>query len=145
MTDIFVTPAGSESEGEDRARRNAEAALRLVCASSLPHLAGLAHAVELRLDNRVSVAAVTQTGRVLVNSIVFAALPMAEATFILAHELMHLVLDTHGRRGDADPMDVNFAHDYIINDLLYEELRIRRGIGRRKRGQKAGQGAHSHC
>ena len=31
-------------------------------------------------------------------------------------------LDTHSRQGDSDPLLVNFAHDYIINDMLGEEL-----------------------
>ena len=49
-------------------------------------------------------------------------MPLADAAFVLAHELLHLALDTHRRQGDADPYLVNVAHDYIINDMLSEEM-----------------------
>jgi predicted metal-dependent peptidase len=68
------------------------------------------------------VAAVASSGLMLVNPGVFSKIPMADAAFVLGHELMHLALDTHGREGDAHRLLVNFAHDYIINDMLREEL-----------------------
>jgi hypothetical protein len=35
---------------------------------------------------------------------------------------MHLCLRTHDRRGDSDHEAFNYAHDYLINDLLANEL-----------------------
>jgi hypothetical protein len=106
---------------ERAALGRAAQALRLSYAS-LPHLSGLARVVRLRASRRVPVAAVSSTGLVLVNPDLFAALTPGDAAFVLAHELLHLALDTHGRGGDADPLVVNFAHDYIINDILAEEM-----------------------
>lgn len=99
----------------------AQRALRLAYAS-LPHLSGLARVVRLRATRRVPVAGVSASGLILVNPEVFATLPPGDAAFVLAHELLHLALDTHGRAGDADPLTVNYAHDYVINDILGEDL-----------------------
>jgi predicted metal-dependent peptidase len=114
--------SNSESlDVEQRALERAKQALRLASAS-LPHLAGLAQLVRLKPSRRVSAAGVAASGLILVQPDVFAEIPLGEAAFILAHELMHLALDTHGRQGDADPLLANFAHDYVINDILREEL-----------------------
>src|SRR5262249_38643799 len=99
----------------------ARASLRLVCAT-LPHLSGLAAAVRLHVDDRVATAAVTRTGRVLVNPQWFVALDMPSATFVMAHELLHLCLRTHERSTGTDGEVFNWAHDYIINDILANEL-----------------------
>jgi predicted metal-dependent peptidase len=109
---------------DQRALRRSEQALRLVCIS-LPWLSGLAYAVKLQVDDRVRVAAVTASGRVLVNPGLFADLPMRDAVFVLAHELLHLALDTFSRTSTFDDHEtVNRAHDYIINDMLRQELRM---------------------
>ncbi len=101
----------------EKARRG----LKLVSAS-LPHLAGLAHAVRLRVYRPYPVAAISSTGLLLINPKVFAEAPMGDIVFVLAHELLHLALDTFGRQGNADPKTVNVAHDFIINDILTTEL-----------------------
>ena len=41
---------------------------------------------------------------------------------MLAHELLHLALRTHDRAKGADRLEFNYAHDYIINDILRTEL-----------------------
>jgi predicted metal-dependent peptidase len=99
----------------------AKQALRLVC-GEMPHLAGLAHLVRLKASEYFDVAAVGASGLLCVNPDVFTRTPLADAAFVLAHELLHLALDTHRRQGDADSYLVNVAHDYIINDMLSEEM-----------------------
>ncbi|MCG8586375.1 MAG: VWA-like domain-containing protein [Pirellulales bacterium] len=106
---------------EAKTVERSQKALRLAVAN-LPHLAGLARVVRIKATKQVPVAAVTASGLVLVNTQLFANLPMSDAAYVLAHELMHLALDTHGRQGRADPLIANFAHDYIINDILSDEL-----------------------
>ena len=98
-----------------------EQALRLVCAE-MPHLAGLAHLVRIQVHPYFPVAAVGASGLVCVNPDVFARIPLVDAAFVLAHELLHLALDTHGREGQADPHLVNVAHDFVINDMLTDEI-----------------------
>lgn len=99
----------------------AKQALRLVCAE-MPHLAGLAYLCRVRASPYYPVAAVGASGLVSVNPDLFARIPLADAAFVLAHELMHLALDSHGRQGEADGYLVNVAHDYIINDMLGEDI-----------------------
>ena len=41
---------------------------------------------------------------------------------VLAHEIFHLALRTHDRSVGSDPLQFNYAHDYIINDILRSEL-----------------------
>jgi len=96
-------------------------ALRLVC-TELPHLAGLANAVRILVDGRVNTAAITATGRLLVNPRWFADTTMREAAFIAAHEVLHLCLQSHERGVGTDGELFNWAHDYIINDMLVEEM-----------------------
>ena len=96
-------------------------ALRLVCAE-MPHLAGLAHLVRIKANPYFPVAAVGASGVVCVNPDVFMRIPLVDAAFVLAHELLHLALDTHGRQGMADPHLVNVAHDLVINDMLTDEI-----------------------
>lgn len=96
-------------------------ALRLASAS-LPHLSGLARLCRVITTESVPVAAIGASGLIAVHPNVFAKISLADATFIIAHEMMHLALDTHGRIGEASPLLGNYAHDYIINDILCNEL-----------------------
>jgi predicted metal-dependent peptidase len=42
--------------------------------------------------------------------------------FVLAHELLHLALRTHDRAKGSGQLEFNYAHDYIINDMLRDAL-----------------------
>ena len=106
---------------DELALANATRALKLV-AANLPHLSGLCHTVRLKVTRKYPVAAIGATGLMLVNAKVFAETPLPDLVFVVAHELMHLALDTFGRGGNADPRMVNIAHDYVINDILSVEL-----------------------
>jgi predicted metal-dependent peptidase len=125
-----VPPDGAERDPDGESERallieyalhQARRALRLASAS-LPHLAGLARLVRVRATSRVDVAAIGSSGLLVVRPELFAGLPLGDAAFIMAHELMHLALDTSGRIGEANRLVGNFAHDYIINDMLAVEL-----------------------
>lgn len=105
------------ADAEAAARR----AIALVCVN-MPHLSALAHAVRISADDRVVTAGVFASGRLLVNPSWFLEQNDAGRAFVLAHELLHLALRTHVRRGDADAAKFNVAHDLIINDMLEHEL-----------------------
>src|SRR5207253_2582918 len=105
----------------EQAVARARTALRVACAS-LPHLAGLASAVRLLADEPMPTAAITQSGRLLLNPRWVSELDLTEAAFVMAHELLHLCLRTHERGVGTDHDVFNWAHDYIINDMLVEEL-----------------------
>jgi len=89
---------------------------------ALPHLAGLAAATRVALDERIPTMGVFASGRLVANPQFVRRLKENELVFVLAHELLHLALRTHDRAKGADRLQFNYAHDYIINDILRTEL-----------------------
>jgi len=87
-----------------------------------PHLAGLVAAARVTLDERVPTIGVFASGRLAANPEFVRRLNDNELVFVLAHEMLHLALRTHDRARGADRLEFNYAHDYIINDMLREEL-----------------------
>ena len=98
-------------------------ALRLVTVP-LPHLSGLVAAASVTLDARLPTMGVFASGRLIANPAFVAKLNDRDLTFVVAHEMMHLALRTHDRMRGADPVEFNYAHDYIINDMLRAELGV---------------------
>ena len=62
------------------------------------------------------------SGRIVANREFVARLKDNELVFVLAHELLHLALRTHDRAKGSGRLEFNYAHDYIINDILRVEL-----------------------
>lgn len=89
---------------------------------SLPHLSGLARVVTLETSRDLATIGITETGRLIFNAVWLRSLPLPEASFVMAHELMHLALGTHSRGQGLNRTMVNVLHDWIINDILSEEL-----------------------
>jgi len=100
---------------------HARNALRLVCIF-LPHLAGLAQEVRIAPDQRIETAAIFASGRIILNPDWFGDLAPGDAAFVLAHELLHLALRSHQRSSGSDARLFNVAHDFIINDMLADDL-----------------------
>jgi predicted metal-dependent peptidase len=90
----------------------------------LPHLAGLAAAVRVNLDGRIPTMGVFASGRLVANPEFTARLNDNELMFVLAHELLHLALRTHERAKGSGQLEFNYAHDYIINDILRNALGV---------------------
>ena len=99
----------------------------------LPHLAGLAAAVRVALDERVPTMGIFASGRLVANPAFTARLNDNELVFVLAHELLHLALRTHDRAKGSGRLEFNYAHDYIINDMLRVALGRSDDPGRRSR------------
>ena len=90
----------------------------------LPHLAGLAAAVCVNIDERIPTMGVFASGRLIANPAFTARLNDNELVFVLAHELLHLALRTHERAKGSGQLEFNYAHDYIINDMLRAALGV---------------------
>ncbi len=101
--------------------RKARLTLRMACAS-LPHLSGVANVIRIVVDARVATAGITATGRLLVNPDWFNGIDLADASFVMAHEMLHLCLGSHDRGIGTEHAVFNWAHDYIINDMLADEF-----------------------
>lgn len=87
-----------------------------------PHLSGLVAAARVSIDERVPTVGVFASGRMVANPAFVAKLKDNELVFVLAHEMLHLALRTHERARGSDHVQFNYAHDYIINDMLRGEL-----------------------
>jgi predicted metal-dependent peptidase len=96
-------------------------ALRMVTVP-FPHLAGLAAAVRVALDDSVPTMGIFASGRLVANRAFTARLSADDLLFVLAHELLHLALRTHDRAVGSGRLEFNYAHDYIINDMLRHAL-----------------------
>jgi predicted metal-dependent peptidase len=117
-----VSNADVSAPGADRHQlKRIHRGLRLLTVS-LPYLAGLAAAVRVSLDPRVPTMGVFATGRMVVNPAFAETLNDDELIFVLSHELLHLALRTHDRARGSRHLEFNYAHDYIINDILRAEL-----------------------
>jgi predicted metal-dependent peptidase len=116
-SDFDMKPIPSAEETLARIERG----LRMVTVP-LPHLAGLAAAVRTSIDDRVPTMGVFASGRMVANRQFVAKLRENELIFVLAHELLHLALRTHDRAKGSGRLEFNYAHDYIINDILRAEL-----------------------
>ena len=55
------------------------------------------------------------------NTQFFNAMNNKEIEFVIAHEILHMVFDHIGRRGDRNPMLYNIAADYIVNNTLVRD------------------------
>jgi predicted metal-dependent peptidase len=116
-----VQPA--RGAGRDQLKRVTRG-LRLLTVS-LPYLSGLAATVRVALDDRVPTMGVFASGRLVVNPAFAEKLNDDVLIFVLAHELLHLALRTHDRARGSRALEFNYAHDYIINDILRTELGVR--------------------
>jgi predicted metal-dependent peptidase len=117
-----VAVAATPDQTADRATlKRIENGLRMVTVP-LPHLAGLAAAVRVSLDWRIPTMGIFASGRLIANPGFTARLKDNELVFVLAHELLHLALRTHDRARGSGRLEFNYAHDYIINDILRSEL-----------------------
>jgi predicted metal-dependent peptidase len=88
----------------------------------MPYLSGLAARLRFALDDRIPTMGVFASGRMIANPRFAAKLNDNELIFVLAHELLHLALRTHDRARGSHHLEFNYAHDYIINDILRQEL-----------------------
>jgi predicted metal-dependent peptidase len=64
------------------------------------------------------------SGRLVANPAFVERLKENDLIFVLAHELLHLALRTHDRARGSHHLEFNYAHDYIINDILRAELGV---------------------
>jgi predicted metal-dependent peptidase len=114
-----TAPASADRATLERITRG----MRMV-AATFPHLSGLAAAVRIAIDNSVPTMGVFASGRLVANTEFTARLSQNDLIFVLAHELLHLALRTHDRAVGSGRLEFNYAHDYIINDILRHALGV---------------------
>ncbi len=94
--------------------------------SYFPPLAGIFRTLDIRFSDRVETAAVTPSGKLLLNrDFFYRSKPGLETAFILAHELFHLAQMIFERSKTFKDMEsLNIAHDVLINELLCETMKF---------------------
>ena len=101
----------------------AKKALHLV-RINIPYLAELTHNIEICESNRIDTAGIFASGRLIYNAEWLGKLSLEDATFVIAHEIMHLALRSHYRSDDNEKELFNITHDFIINEMLKETFDI---------------------
>lgn len=80
----------------------------------------------MRIEENSGVPTMATDGyQIYYNATWVETLTLPEVTFVLAHEVMHVVFQHMCRRGDRNANKWNIATDYVINDALVAD-----GIGR---------------
>ena len=74
-------------------------------------------AMQLNLVENVTLpfAAATNGKEIIFNPEMVKPWSFAETVFVVMHEVLHVVLLHHLRRGNRDPKKWNYAGDYVIN------------------------------
>jgi predicted metal-dependent peptidase len=116
-----MSRASSQSVADKATMERILRGLRMVTVP-FPHLSGLAAAVRVALDSSVPTMGIFASGRLVANPAFTARLSTNDLIFVLAHELLHLALKTHDRAVGSKRLEFNYAHDYIINDMLRHAL-----------------------
>lgn len=82
-----------------------------------PFFASMLYSMPFTEDNSQPTMA-TDGFSIRYNSDFVESLSVSEIVFVLAHEIMHCVMQHMGRRKSYDPMKWNVAADYVVNDIL---------------------------
>lgn len=85
-----------------------------------PFIGTIALSMPFEFDENVPTAA-TNGKRVAFNPEFVDKLTDEEVKFLVAHEVMHPMLEHNFRRGERKPRKWNMAADYVINKLLVDE------------------------
>ena len=70
----------------------------------------------------ISTACVTKSGIIYFNHSFLSSIPDKMVHFVLAHEVMHLLLDHHSRMGIREGFLWNVSGDLLINEMLQEHF-----------------------
>jgi predicted metal-dependent peptidase len=85
-----------------------------------PFFGNIATRLELTNADDWCPTAATDGRKFYYNSEFINKLKDKEVVFLVGHELMHVIFDHIGRRGDHNPTLSNIAADYVVNDSCIE-------------------------
>ena len=89
---------------------------------TVPFLSELIEHLELKPSKKVKAAGIFASGLLVYNPDWISKLTIRECAFVLAHEVMHLALQSHYRAKAGDEMLFNITHDFLINDYLKDSF-----------------------
>jgi predicted metal-dependent peptidase len=86
-----------------------------------PFFGNLATRLQLVNADEWCATAATDGRRFYYNSEFINKMPLKQVEFLFGHEVLHVVYDHMGRRGERDPKVMNIAADYCVNGDLMEQ------------------------
>ena len=86
-----------------------------------PFFGNLATRLQLVNADEWCGTAATDGRRFYYNSEFINKMPLKQVEFLFGHEVLHVVYDHMGRRGERDPKIMNIAADYCVNGDLMEQ------------------------
>ena len=86
-----------------------------------PFFGNLATRLQLINADEWCGTAATDGRRFYYNSEFINKMPLKQVEFLFGHEVLHVVYDHMGRRGERDPKIMNIAADYCVNGDLMEQ------------------------
>jgi len=114
----------------DRQVREKLVTARIGLLLKAPFFGNLATRLELVNADDWCGTAATDGRRFYYNSMFIHKMPAKQVEFLFGHEVLHVVYDHMGRRGERDPRLWNIADDYCVNnDLLEQKIGERIPVG----------------
>lgn len=83
----------------------------------------MAMMLTMQIDESMPYAAGVDGKNLYINPNLTGKFPFGETIGVVAHEVLHVVLMHHLRRGNRDPKKWNIACDYAVNWILREQLK----------------------
>ena len=106
---------------KDAAAREKLVTARIGLLLKAPFFGNLATRLQLTNADAWCGTAATDGRKFYYNSEFINNLPLKQLEFLFGHEVLHVVYDHMGRRGDRDPKLWNIADDYCVNSDLIEQ------------------------
>ena len=105
----------------DAAARDKLVTARIGLLLRAPFFGNLATRLQLTNADEWCGTAATDGRRFYYNSEFINKMPLKQVEFLFGHEVLHVVYDHMGRRGDRDPKVMNIAADYCVNNDLVDQ------------------------
>jgi hypothetical protein len=106
---------------KDAAAREKLVTARIGLLLKAPFFGNLATRLQLTNADAWCGTAATDGRKFYYNSEFINNLPLKQLEFLFGHEVLHVVYDHMGRRGERDPKLWNIADDYCVNSDLIEQ------------------------
>ena len=106
---------------KDAAAREKLVTARIGLLLKAPFFGNLATRLQITNADAWCGTAATDGRKFYYNSEFINSLPLKQLEFLFGHEVLHVVYDHMGRRGERDPKLWNIADDYCVNSDLIEQ------------------------
>ena len=115
LSKTMFCPLGKTDPKLDREVREKLITARVALLINSPFFGNLATRLKLINADEWCTTAATDGRKFYYNTEFIKSLPDRQVEFLVGHEVLHVVYDHFGRRGERDPQLWNIASDYCVN------------------------------